>query len=147
MNLHLMDMNDKGMFVTILFGVLNAITHQFQYVRAGHEIPILFDGQGSFKRLPKANGQALGVFREIALDEQTIELSKGNMLLMCSDGITDALNRKNVNFGFDGLVETVGQMIKPSASMVCGELIGAVNKHQAGSLQHDDITVVVVRAV
>ncbi|NND15480.1 MAG: serine/threonine-protein phosphatase, partial [Eudoraea sp.] len=126
---------------------LNAITHQFQYVRAGHEIPILFDGQGSFKRLPKANGQALGVFKEIALDEQTVELSKGNMLLMCSDGITDALDRKNENFGFDGLVETVGQMIKPSASAVCGELIGAVNKHQAGSLQHDDITVVVVRAV
>jgi sigma-B regulation protein RsbU (phosphoserine phosphatase) len=146
-NLHLMDMNDKGMFVTILFGVLNAITHQFQYVRAGHEIPIFFDGQGSFKRLPKANGQALGVFKEIVLEEQTVELSKGNMLLLCSDGITDAPNRQNVNFGFDGLVGTVGQMINASASAVCGELIKAANKHQAGSLQYDDMTVVVMRAI
>ncbi len=146
-NFHLMDMNDKGMFVTILYGVLNAITHQFQYVRAGHEIPILFDGQGSFKRLPKAKGQALGVFKEIALEEQTVELSKGNMLLLCSDGITDAPNRQNVNFGFDGLVETVGQMINASASVVCGELIKAANKHQAGSLQYDDMTVVVIRAI
>ena len=146
-NLHLMDMNDKGMFVTILFGVLNAITHQFQYARAGHEIPILFDGQGSFKRLPKANGHVLGVFEEIALDEQTVELSKGNMLLLCSDGITDAHNQQNVNFGFDGLAGTVCQMINPSASVVCGELIKAVNKHQAGSLQYDDMTVVVMRAI
>ena len=146
-NLHLMDMNDKGMFVTILFGVLNAITHQFQYVRAGHEIPILFDGQGSFKRLPKTNGHVLGVIKEIALDEQTVELSKGNMLLLCSDGITDAPNRQNVNFGIDGLVGTVCQMINPSASVVCGELIKAVNKHQAGSLQYDDMTVVVMRAI
>ena len=146
-NLHLMDMNDKGMFVTILFGVLNAITHQFQYARAGHEIPILFDGQGSFKRLPKANGHVLGVFEEIALDEQTVELSKGNMLLLCSDGITDAPNRQNVNFGFDGLAGTVCQMINPSASVVCGELFKAVNKHRAGSLQYDDMTVVVMRAI
>jgi serine phosphatase RsbU (regulator of sigma subunit)/CRP-like cAMP-binding protein len=146
-NLHLMDMNDKGMFVTILFGVLNAITHQFQYVRAGHEIPILFDGQGSFKQLPRANGHVLGVIKEIALDEQTVELSKGNMLLLCSDGITDAPNRQNVNFGFDGLAGTVCQMINPSASVVCGELIKAVDKHQAGSLQYDDMTVVVMRAI
>ena len=146
-NLHLMDMNDKGMFVTILYGVLNAITHQFQYVRAGHEIPIFFDGQGSFKRLPKANGQALGVFEEITLDEQSVELSKGSMLLLCSDGITDAPNQNNVNFGYDGLVGTVGQMVNPSASTVCDELIKAVSKHQAGSLQYDDMTVVAMRAL
>ena len=146
-NLHLMDMNDKGMFVTVLFGILNATTHQFQYVRAGHEVPIYFDGQGSFKRLPNASGQALGVFEEIALDEQTVELSKGSMLLLCSDGITDAPNRQNKHFGYDGLIRTVGQMITPSASAVCGELIKAVNKHQAGFLQYDDMTVVVIQAI
>ena len=124
-----------------------AITHQFHYARAGHEIPILFDGQGAFKRLPKKDGQVLGVFEEIVLDEQTVELSKGNMLLLCSDGITDAPNRHNVHFGFDGLIGAVGQMIHPSASVVCGELIKAVNKHRAESPQYDDMTVVVMRAI
>jgi len=146
-NLHLMDMNDRDMFVTILFGVLNRITNQFQYVRAGHEIPLFFDDQGSFKRLPKANGQVLGVFDEIALDEQTVELTKGSMLLLCSDGIPEAPNRQNVNFGYDGIIETVGQLNNSSADVVCDELIKAVTKHQAGSLQHDDMTVVVVRAL
>jgi serine phosphatase RsbU (regulator of sigma subunit)/CRP-like cAMP-binding protein len=146
-NRHLMDMNDKEMFVTILFGILNRVTHQFHYARAGHEAPIFFDEQGSIKRMPKANGQALGVFDEVALDEQTVEISKGSMLLLYSDGIPEAPNRQNVSFGYDGLVRTVGQMQGSSAQEVCDELIKAVVKHQAGSLQHDDMTVVVVRAV
>jgi len=127
--------------------VLNGATHQFQYVRAGHEAPIFFDGQGSFKRLPMASGQALGVFNEIALDEQTVELSSGSMLLLCSDGISEAPNRQNVSFGYEGIVKTVSQLPNPSAHAVCDELIKAVNKHQAGALQHDDMTAVVVRAV
>ncbi len=146
-NRHLMDMNDKEMFVTILFGILNRVTHQFHYARAGHEAPIFFDEQGSIKRMPKSNGQALGVFDEIALDEQTVELSKGSMLLLYSDGIPEAPNRQNATFGYDGLVRTVGRMQGSSAQEVCDELIKTVVKHQAGSLQHDDMTVVVVRAV
>ena len=146
-NLHLMDMNDKEMFVTVLFGVLNAITHEFRYVRAGHEVPIYFDGRGAVNRLPQAGGKALGLFEKISLDEQTVQLSKGSMLLLCSDGITDAPNPQNVNFGYDGIVETVAQMSKPSASMVCEKLIRAVKDHQAGSRQFDDMTVVVMQSI
>jgi sigma-B regulation protein RsbU (phosphoserine phosphatase) len=146
-NHHLIDMNDKDMFVTILFGVLDSSTHHFQYVRAGHETPIFFDAQGSFKRLTKTRGQALGVIEEITLDEQTIELPKGSILLLCSDGIPEAPNRQNISFGYDGIVRTVGRMPGASAQAVCDELIKAVVSHQAGSPQHDDMTIVMVRAV
>jgi serine phosphatase RsbU (regulator of sigma subunit)/CRP-like cAMP-binding protein len=146
-NRHLMDMNDKEMFVTILFGILNRVTHQFDYARAGHEAPIIFDAQGSFKRLPKTNGQALGVFEEVTLDEKTVELSKGSMLVLCSDGIPEAPNRQNISFGYDGIARTVVRMPAASAQAVCDELIRAVVEHQTGSLQHDDMTVVVLRAV
>ena len=146
-NNHLMDMNDKGMFVTVLYGVLNAITHQFQYVRAGHEVPIYIDSSGSVMHLPKTNGQALGLFEKITLDEQKIELSKGCTLLLCSDGITDAPNRQSVNFGYEGIAETVGGMHNPSASELCDKLIKTVTDHQAGSVQYDDMTIVVIQAV
>ncbi len=146
-NRHLMDMNDKEMFVTIIFGILQSATHQFQYVRAGHVAPIFFDAQSYFKRLPKTNGQALGVFEEITLDEQTVEISKGSMLLLCSDGISEAPNRQNISFGYDGMARTVGRMPGASAQAVCDELIRAVVEHQAGSQQHDDMTVVILRAV
>jgi serine phosphatase RsbU (regulator of sigma subunit) len=146
-NRHLMDMNDKEMFVTILFGILSRSTHRFHYARAGHEAPIFFDGQGSFKRMPRANGQALGIFDKIALDEQTVELSKGSLLLLYSDGILEAPNRQNVGFGYDGVARSVGKMLGSSAQVVCDELIRAVAEHQAGFQQHDDMTLVVVRAV
>lgn len=116
-------------------------THQFQYVRAGHEAPIFFEAQGSIKRLAKTKGQALGVFEEITLDEQTIELSKGSFLLLCSDGIPEAPNRQNISFGYDGIVRTVGRMPHASPQSVCDELIRAVVDHQAGSPQHDDMTI------
>jgi serine phosphatase RsbU (regulator of sigma subunit) len=64
-----MDMNDKEMFVTILFGILNRVTYQFHYARVGHEAPIFFNEQGLIKRMSRVNGQALGVLDEIALDE------------------------------------------------------------------------------
>lgn len=69
------------------------------------------------------------------------------MLLLYTDGVTDAHNRKNVNFGYDGLVGTVAQIINPSAPVICDELIKAASKHQAGSLQFDDMTVVVIKAI
>jgi serine phosphatase RsbU (regulator of sigma subunit)/CRP-like cAMP-binding protein len=144
---HLMDMNDKEMFVTIIFGILNRATHQFHYARAGHEPPVFFDRKGSVKRMPRASGQALGILDEVALDEQTVELSKGCMLLAYSDGIPEATNQQNVSFGYDRVVRTVGRMPGSSAQRVCDEIIEAVAEHQAGSLQHDDMTVVVVRAV
>jgi serine phosphatase RsbU (regulator of sigma subunit)/CRP-like cAMP-binding protein len=146
-NRHLMDMNDKEMFVTILFGILNCITHQFRYARAGHEAPILFDRQGSMKRLPKSNGQALGIFDTITLDEQTVQVSSGNMILLYSDGLTDATNRHNETFGFDRLGRTLINLGQRSAQMVCDALINAVTDHQAGISQEDDMTVVVLQAV
>ena len=146
-NRHLMDMNDKEMFVTILFGILNGITHKFAYARAGHEAPIFFDTQGSIMRLPKANGQALGVFQSITLDEQTVAFSKGCMMVLYSDGIFDATNRHNESFGFDRIGRTLSRMRQSSAQLACDELIDSVTEHQGGSLQNDDMTVVAVRAV
>jgi serine phosphatase RsbU (regulator of sigma subunit) len=144
---HLMDMNDKEMFVTVLFGILNRDSHQFHYARAGHEAPIFFDGRGSIQRMPKAHGQPLGVFAEIALDEQTVELSKGGKLLIYTDGIPDSTNRQNVAFGLDGVVRTMGKLTDSPAQVVCEELIKAATEHQGDAPQHDDMTVVVVRAV
>ena len=52
-NTHLFGLNDKGIFVTILLGILNNKTRQFVYSRAGHELPILIDYKGAVKQLNK----------------------------------------------------------------------------------------------
>lgn len=146
-NRHLMDMNDKQMFVTVLFGILNRTTRRFSYARAGHEPPIFFNGQGSAKRMPKSNGMALGIFDAIALDEQTIEFPKNGIMLLYSDGIPDATNRQNERFGFNGIIRSLDHMQQVSAQRVCNELIKAITEHQGGFPQFDDMTVLTVKAV
>jgi sigma-B regulation protein RsbU (phosphoserine phosphatase) len=146
-NRHLLSMNEKEMFVAVLFGILNRSTRQFSYARAGHEPPIFFDGKGSHKRMPKTNGQALGLFDAIALDEQTVEFSKDCMLLLYTDGIPDATNAWDQRFGLNKIVRTISRMPQPSAQMICSELIRAVTVHQGDGRQDDDMTVIVVRAV
>jgi len=146
-NRHLRDMNDKEIFVTILFGILNRATKRFSYARAGHEPPIFFDGQGSAKRMPKSNGMALGILDEIRLDQQSVEFSKNSTMLLCTDGIPDATNRQNERFGFNRIILTLDHMQQPSAPRVCNKLIKAVTEHQGGSPQFDDMTVLAVQAV
>lgn len=144
-NSHLMDMNDKGMFVTILYGVLDASSREFHYVRAGHEVPVFYDGNDSFKQLPKTRGQALGVFDDIVLEEQSVYLPKDSLLLLCSDGITDAPDHLNSTFGYGGVIRTIKESIHLSASHICEALIKAVKTHQSDSLQYDDITTVIIK--
>ena len=69
------------------------------------------------------------------------------MLLLCSDGIPEAPNRRHTPFGYDGIARTVGRALPESAQTVCDLLIRSVTEHQAGSPQHDDMTLVVLRAV
>ena len=81
------------------------------------------------------------------MDEQTVEIFKGSMLLIYTDGIPEATNRQNASFGFEAAIRTVSQSSGSSAQKVCDELIRAVSEHQGESFQEDDMAVVVVRAV
>ena len=110
-------------------------------------MPIFFDDHGTVRRLPQASGQALGVLKEITLEEQAIELSKGSTLLLCSDGITDAPNQQNENFGYEGITDAVSGVVDSSATAICETLIKAVKNHQSGLQQYDDMTVVVMQSI
>lgn len=146
-NDHLLQLNDKGIFVTILFGILNSVTQQFTYTRAGHELPVLIDNDGSLKQLSRGKGQALGIFDTLTLDEQDIFLTNKSTMVLYTDGITDAINRDNQMFGLQGLLHTVSDMPGQSVQAVCTELFRAVTKHQNPLPQFDDMTVVAIRAL
>lgn len=146
-NRHILGMNDKGMFVTVLLGMLNRQTREFAYARAGHEPPIFFNDNGLIQRQPMANGQALGLFDEVTIDEQTIQLTKNSVLLLFTDGIPDATNPQGMRFGKNSMTRTVSHLLQMSAANVCSEIIRKVIKHQENSHQFDDMTVIVVRAI
>jgi sigma-B regulation protein RsbU (phosphoserine phosphatase) len=69
------------------------------------------------------------------------------MMVLYTDGITDAINRDNQMFGLQGLIHTVSEMPEQSVGAVCKELFRAVTKHQSPLPQFDDITVIAIRAL
>ncbi|MFW2368690.1 MAG: SpoIIE family protein phosphatase, partial [Desulforhopalus sp.] len=75
------------------------------------------------------------------------DLPNGYMMLLYTDGITDAINQQYKMFGIEGIFRTISSIPKPSASRIGGGLIEAVKKHQSHVQQFDDLTVVSVRAV
>jgi serine phosphatase RsbU (regulator of sigma subunit) len=145
-NRHLFGMNEAEMFVTVLYGVLNRGTREFQFVRAGHEMPIVVDGRGEAVTLPPGRGQPLGVIPEPALDEQRLIMLPGSTLLIYTDGVTDALNPQGAFFGLERLQEAVRANRQASAQALCDRLLQAVIEHQGVAPQHDDVTLVAVQA-
>ncbi len=145
-NTHLLGLNDKGVFVTIILGFLDNVKQQFVYSRAGHELPILIDYKGVVQKLDKGKGQALGIFDSVFLDEQTINLSEGSMMLLYTDGISDAINRENKMFGLQGILRTICDMPNQSVSDMGDGLFKEVTKHQGDLPQFDDMAIVAVKS-
>jgi sigma-B regulation protein RsbU (phosphoserine phosphatase) len=145
-NRHLLDLNEAGMFVTALLGLLDLKKGEFSYARAGHEIPILFDRDGKANFVDWEQGQLLGFFPDPKLDVQSVIIPKGSTLLLYTDGAFDALNSEGVRYGCDRLVETVGAHVQNSPQKLCDLVVDALNAYQASPTQYDDITLVAIQS-
>ncbi len=145
-NKHLLNLNEAGMFVTVLFGILNSRRREFVYTRAGHEIPFLFSRSGDAKLLDWDQGQLLGFFQKPKLDEQKVEIPEGSTLVLYTDGAFDALDAKGVRFGLDRLGEAITAKIQDSAQNLCDRVMEELTTYQGEKLQFDDITLVVIQS-
>jgi serine phosphatase RsbU (regulator of sigma subunit) len=146
-NRHLLDMNKAGMFVTVLYGELHSPSGQFVYARAGHELPLLFDANGESILVPRDRGQPLGVFADPQLDEQCITLPPGGRLALITDGVTDALNMSEEDFGAQRLKAAIRREAGAGAQVVCNGVRQAVKAHEGTAPQFDDFTLVIVSAL
>ena len=141
-NGHITRFEKSTQFVTALFGILDVSTGHFSYARAGHEPPLLLTSDGEVQRLPHKPGMALGLWEDIMLDENSLTLPKGSLLIMFTDGMTDCRNPKGEPFGLDRLMRSLANMKNCSAQAGCNELFDKLMKYQDGSKQDDDVTLV-----
>lgn len=141
----LLEMNDAGMFVTVLYGILNTATREFHYVRAGHELPLVVDAQGELAPVQSSLGQPLGLFDEVALDEENLRLGLGSLLIVNTDGVTDQQDEQGTLFGAERLRQAARANREGTAQSICDRLMDAVNTFRGAAPQSDDITFVVVR--
>ncbi|NOX97356.1 MAG: SpoIIE family protein phosphatase [Nitrospirae bacterium] len=141
------------MFVSLFYLVLNVKKRTLNYARAGHDPSILFHGQEQRYELLDKGGIALGLdegsFFDETLDQGEIELVPGDTLVLYTDGITEAMNKNNEEFGFPQLLEIVRQDSlaegKDKASVLVERVDQEITKFTGGVPQRDDITLVVLK--
>ena len=118
----------------------------FSYARAGHEFPLLIGPEGEAISLPRQQGQPVGILPDPRMDEQTITLCPGSLLLIFTDGLPDAMNSQGEFFGLQQLHQSVNLDPLASAQQVCDQVIKTIQAFQGSNAQFDDMTLVVVRA-
>jgi len=143
-NTHITRLEKSTQFVTALYGVLDTTSNEFSYARAGHEPPLLLESNNTVQRLPYKPGMALGLWENIALDENSLTLPKGSLLVMYTDGMTDCRDPKGEPFGIERIKDTLADLKSASAQGKCDQLIENLAAYQGGSKQDDDVTLVAI---
>jgi serine phosphatase RsbU (regulator of sigma subunit) len=140
----LMEITEATMFVTIFQGVLDPARGSFRYARAGHDRPLHLR-PGSECGFLEGAGMALGAIDPVRLQEVEVEVRSGDLLVLYTDGITDAISPSGERFGVERLVEMVCAAGEASAEDLHEQIFTRVNAFQAGTEQYDDMALVVVR--
>lgn len=143
-NMFLMKMK-ANMFVTLLYSVLDLKTGNLMYSRAGHLPPIIINRDGKLIDIPVTQGEALGVFDNLDLDQQQITIPKGGLGLFFSDGLYEAIDSFGHAFGIDRVKEILVAHRHEKAKAICNSLWGAVQKFSGEIPHQDDFTAVIVK--
>lgn len=145
-NGYLLEMNASGLFVTVLYGILNRVTHAFQYARAGHELPILHQPDGTLFVPPHNQGAPLGIFDFVLLDEETLALPPGTTMLLITDGVTEALNTQGNQFSSERIHAVIRKDTRTNAQNLCDDMLTQLAEFRGTAPVFDDITLVAVQA-
>lgn len=135
---------DPEHFATLFCGALDVEKHALTYCNAGHNYPFLFSEGKEPMRL-ETGGVVLGILEQYPFEQGAVELKPGDLLVVFSDGITEAINAEEVEFGEDKLAELAAAHRGDSSAELIQRTIEAVRHHAAGHPQADDMTMVVLK--
>jgi serine phosphatase RsbU (regulator of sigma subunit)/anti-sigma regulatory factor (Ser/Thr protein kinase) len=136
--------NDSGLFVTLFCAILDTATGALAFVNAGHNPPLLAPGDASCGRLAGPRNPIVGLVKEqnFAVGEE--RLAPGDMLLLYTDGITEAEDANGCLFGEERLATLVDRHRRRSARAVIESVFAEVHGFSAGREPSDDITLLVL---
>ncbi len=139
----------EDMFISMSYGVLNVKTRAFAFCRAGHEPLLVHRHDGAKEEVFSPRGMALGIDNgtvfDTVLDEKRVELHKGDALVFYTDGITEALDETNQEFGRAQLTEAIHACAEQSSEEMARNIEQRLRRFIGHQPQGDDITLLVVR--
>jgi phosphoserine phosphatase RsbU/P len=139
---------DAG-YVTFFLAEFDEVTKRLTYVNAGHNPPMLVRRDHTTPRsaisLLPTGGPIIGTFLNEPYEQETIQLQPGDTLVMYTDGVTEALNSTDMEFGEERLRSVLTESVELSAHQEAQKIIDLVKDWQGQALQHDDLTLIVMR--
>jgi sigma-B regulation protein RsbU (phosphoserine phosphatase) len=132
-------------FATLFLAEYDDTSQRLRFVNCGHNPPVLLKGDGSVRRLA-ATACVLGMFPDWECGVEEVELGAGDLLALFTDGITEATDERENEFGEERLIAALDEFRNRSAAETLETLIQLVQEF-GGSDQADDLTLIVARVV
>lgn len=145
-NTLLLRSTDDEKFATLFYAILDTNQHRLHYSNAGHNDPFIFSPSRPTSLPLKTGGIMLGMLPDFPFQDDVVTLQANDVLLIYSDGVTEAADKNGEDFGEQKLLELARENLHLSAGELVDKIIQAVKAH-AGKAppREDDITVVVVK--
>ncbi len=143
------DASAENRYATFFYAQYETATRHLTYVNAGHNPPIIFRKMGDDWQLMRLEegGAVVGLLRNFPYSQAQVTMEVGDVLVAFTDGISEAMNPNEEEWGEENLIEAVKGCDGMTASDMLPRLVEAADRFAAGAKQHDDMTLLVMRVL
>ena len=141
------DVEELNLFMTMFYGEIDIKAKTIQWVKAGHEPAILYTPETDSHELLAGEGLPLGVMEDAVYNESQKQINSGQIMLIGTDGIKEAVNTNGEMFGNERLLDTVREYADQSAREILDRVFEALNDFRRPLEPDDDETLVVIKVL
>ena len=138
------EFTSPSQFITGLFGSINKRTRLFKFISAGHPMPLVMHNGKILPQLFESD-IVFGVLPGIEFHQHELPLPENSVILLFTDGVSEAENTKGDQFGEDKVASVLIECSKLSAKEICDHFLKKVSEFSGGAPQSDDLTLVVAK--
>jgi len=133
------------MFVTAFYGIYNLATGELTYTNAGHNPPVLLKQSGEAEMLPMSADVVMGALEGYVFSQDTMQIGKGDTLLLYTDGVTEAMDTDYQEYGEDRMIAALKANSQGSCQQIIDGIRADVKAYAGEAEQSDDITMMAIR--
>ena len=133
------------MFITCFLAIINTKTGEMKFSNAGHNPPHLLKDDGTVCELPQSKNTVVGAFDDLNYFEESLQLNHGDTLVMFTDGVNEAINSSNEEFGNARLDNIIRGLSNASSQQIIESVKDGIKEFVDGAEQSDDITMLVLK--
>ena len=135
---------EPSKFATLFYGILNPESNEIVFCNAGHNNPFLFSVDGNVKEL-KTGGLILGCLPDSEYEEEKVSINRNDIIVIFSDGISEAMNENEEEYGEEKLKEFISNHLDKSPDKIMENILSDVKVFVGEAPQWDDMTLLIIK--